>query len=52
MGRSGHPETWIFDPQTQQVFVARDLAVTQFKDDLLRCGKIQISCAALFSRLA
>jgi hypothetical protein len=47
----GVAETWIFDPRTKQVYIARDMAVTQFTDDMLRCGKIQISCSALFSRL-
>jgi len=48
----GVPETWIFDPQTKQAFIARDRAVTQFTNDVLRCGKIQISCSKLFGRLA
>jgi Uma2 family endonuclease len=47
----GVPETWIFDPETKRAFVAKDHAVTEVMSDLLRCGKIEISCRDLFARL-
>jgi hypothetical protein len=47
----GVPETWIFDPETKRAFVAKDHAVTEVTSDLLRCGKIEISCRDLFARL-
>jgi len=46
----GVPETWIFDPETKQVFIAKDRTVTRFTQDVLRCGKIEISCSALFAQ--
>jgi Uma2 family endonuclease len=46
----GVPETWIFDPETREVFIAKDRTVTQFTEDLLHCGKIEISCSALFAQ--
>jgi len=45
----GVPETWIFDPETRQAFISKDLAVAQVTADFLRCGKIEISRDELFA---
>jgi len=45
----GVPETWIFDPETKQAFIARDLTVKQVTADLLRCGKIEFNLDELFN---
>jgi Uma2 family endonuclease len=47
----GVPETWIFDPEAKQAFIAQRPTVTEFKGDLLSCGSIKISLAELFDKL-
>jgi Uma2 family endonuclease len=47
----GVPETWIFDPVEREVFIASDRRLVQFTNDILHCGKIEISCSALFAHL-